>query len=120
MITDEMVEVAAKFVRDTHEAVRAALEAADAAAWQPIETAPKDATKILAFGLWAGQINGPDEVPTVQIALWSDGRSDYPGFAWNVVGTDAYAAWIKPTHWRPLPGPPPMPARTADEMEKGE
>ena len=74
--------------------------------WFPIETAPKDGTRILAFGYWTGEVNGPDEQPTECIIYWRNGRTDYPGYEWYVDNTDGYAAWMKPTHWMPLPEPP--------------
>jgi hypothetical protein len=74
--------------------------------WQPIETAPKNETPILSFGHWAGEIAGRDKEPGVYIVAWHGGRTDYPGFDWDVQATDAYAAWVKPTHWMPLPEPP--------------
>lgn len=71
--------------------------------WQPIETAPRTGN-ILGCGHWAGEINGVDEdnAQTIVVIAWSS-SGDYPGFDWSVVGTDAYAAWLKPTHWMPLP-----------------
>jgi hypothetical protein len=72
--------------------------------WQSIDLAPKD-KPVLVYGLWAGEINGPDTEPGVYIAKFS-GRSDYEGFWWTCNATDAYAAWVKPTHWMPLPQPP--------------
>lgn len=74
--------------------------------WQPIETAPRDGTHILGYGLWAGEINGPDDTPTHAVIYHWHGGGDYEGFDWSVHGTDAYAAWMKPTHWMPLPDPP--------------
>ena len=75
--------------------------------WLPIESAPRDGTKILVWGLWAGEINGPQDEPCMAIARWLYGGStDWPGFEWSVYGTDAYAAWMKPTHWQSLPVPP--------------
>ena len=64
-------------------------------AWQPIETAPKDGTRILAYGLerkryWI-----------VDVVRWHQpGNPVHDGF-W--IGTH-YT--IKPTHWMPLPEPP--------------
>jgi hypothetical protein len=74
--------------------------------WQPIETAPKDGTAVLLFGQWAGEIAGIDPGgPDIYVGRWS-GRGDYEGFLWALEGTDAYAAWCKPSHWIPLPLPP--------------
>lgn len=75
-------------------------------AWMPIDLAPKDGTRILGFGQWAGEINGPSKEMTTAIIRWGGGHGDYPGFDWDVEGTDAYAAWMKPTHFMPLPDPP--------------
>lgn len=75
-------------------------------AWRPIKSAPRDGTRILGYGLWAGEINGPDTEPYFCVIYWRGGRMDYPGFGWRVEGTDAYTAWMRPTHWMPLPRPP--------------
>lgn len=57
--------------------------------WQPIETAPKDSTEILA---WDG-----DEIKIV----WWGGLNGW------LFSDD----WIRvyPTHWQPLPEPPASP-----------
>jgi hypothetical protein len=73
--------------------------------WQPIETAPRDGTEILAFGLWAGEIAGPQPIAVMALISWG-GDGDYPGYEWDVSGGDAYACWMKPSHWQPLPEPP--------------
>lgn len=74
--------------------------------WQPIETAPKDGTHMWGWGKWAGEINGVLEEQTMQVIYYTNGSTDYPGFDWNCYGGDAYATWMKPTHWQPLPEPP--------------
>lgn len=74
--------------------------------WQPIETAPKDGTEIIVYGQFAGEIGGVHKVPTIGVAMWDGGRTDYAGFEWDACGTDAYAVWWKPTHWMQLPEPP--------------
>lgn len=75
--------------------MRAALEAAEAAAWEPIETAPKDGTYIL---LWRPGFRQ-------ETAHW---LADMIGFDWPwllpLPGEDRMR--LKPTHWRPLPEPP--------------
>ena len=59
-------------------------------AWQPIETPPKDGTRILIFV--------PVPRDRIQAALWDDRD-------WEIImgaGVNADA----PTHWLPLPEPP--------------
>lgn len=75
--------------------------------WQPIETAPKDGTIVLLWGEWAGEINGQSGIDTMDIGSFIDGKSDYDGDDWWLLVTgDAYACWMRPTHWMPLPPPP--------------
>lgn len=76
--------------------------------WRDIASAPRDGTEVLVYGLFAGEIHGPDDRPEFGIASYSNGRGDYSalGFTWDAVGGDAYAVWAKPTHWQPLPAPP--------------
>ena len=67
------------------------------AAWQPIETAPKDGTRVLAV---------TNEYDGVLIVSW---RKAWFG---NKVGEMAwfddedYDTYINITHWMPLPAPP--------------
>jgi hypothetical protein len=74
--------------------------------WRPIETAPKDGTEILLYGDWAGETQGIGLRHIMLVGFWRDGRTDYPGYEWDVSGTDGYAAWMKSTHWMPLPPHP--------------
>jgi len=75
--------------------------------WQPIETAPKDGRVVLLFGIWAGEIHGEYDEPTIDIGSWGGGKSDYPGNDWwHLTTGDNYACWMRPTHWMPLPEPP--------------
>lgn len=75
--------------------------------WQPIETAPKDGTVVLLFGLWAGEVGGIAQEPQIDIGRWSGGRSDYGSDGWwGLITGDAYGCWMRPTHWMPLPQPP--------------
>lgn len=61
--------------------------------WQPIETAPKDGTHILAFVPWAVHPK------TLFWAKYAD--------AWRCPASEAgpCGAW-EATHWQPLPAPP--------------
>lgn len=74
---------------------RWAREAAEAAAWQPIETAPRDAgSEVL--------LNVPPFAP-MQGVRRSDGS--WMVGARSIIGT-ALRAGMEPTHWCPLPAPP--------------
>ena len=60
--------------------------------WQPIETAPKDGTKVL---FWH---NGD-----IHLAWWRKnilGQEGFGGYGWS------YAEFSMPTHWMPSPEPP--------------
>jgi hypothetical protein len=59
--------------------------------WQPIETAPRDKTKIL---VWTGR--------DFDILWWSERLN---GWTFN----DDWEV-DDPTHWQPLPAPPESPA----------
>jgi hypothetical protein len=60
--------------------------------WQPIETAPKDGSAVLAFWPKAYQGKGG-----MYVVLWFDGQ---------FVPTTMGYRGIKFTHWMPLPAPP--------------
>jgi hypothetical protein len=65
--------------------------------WQPIETAPKDGAKFLAYcvhGMGAPQF-------TQEIAWWSPAPTGY-----SYGGRFATRSGNIPTHWIPLPDPP--------------
>lgn len=72
--------------------------------WQPIETAPKDGTPILASGINLGT---PDKGRHYVIARWEICERPDP---------DDWSGWYEPdgdggpypwlTHWMPLPSPP--------------
>ena len=77
---------------------RASLSAGDAG-WQPIETAPKDGTQILAYI----HIDDGD----IGVMKWMDFGQGLALWVWSdelmgEVDPDPY----QPTHWMPLPPPP--------------
>ena len=83
-----------RFIAAAREAVPALitrLRAAEArTAWQPIETAPRDGTLVLA---WHPHWGGPDAVRCSSRGQWT-------------------ADWLPtcaPTHWQPLPAAPEAP-----------
>ena len=63
--------------------------------WQPIETAPKDGTRIL-IGVW-------DLGPDVTSARWNGAFWDMSIQDEEFCGESDFAG---PTHWMPLPDPP--------------
>lgn len=73
--------------------------------WKPIETAPRDQRDLLLWGQTAGEVGGIN-AGSAHVVGYFTGHGDYPGFHWRATETDAYAVWVKPTHWMPLPNPP--------------
>ena len=89
------------------------IEAELAKQWQPIESAPKDGTRIYVFGYWneraAEHCQGK---PFTCVAAWSTFMSDGTGYQWIYEGSlgnhksDQIAVTF--THWLPLPPDPPQ------------
>lgn len=79
--------------------------------WQPIESAPKDGTKILAFA------RNPEYAPDTYMAVaeWATAKPAFgsvAGWFWP------YA--IRPTHWMHLPTAPEAPeSRSRDSTRDG-
>lgn len=96
------VEVKAKLAAHRMAAERAVVE------WQPIETAPRDGTKFLAWcDAWEGEIHGVEHRQFAAITGDKPGPSDSNKEpVWWPVDGDAYAVWYRATHWMPLPAPP--------------
>lgn len=96
--------------------LRAALSALTAAnaradAWQPIETAPKDGTRL---DLWCRRsCNPPVEFERRTSVYWcrthqrfrTEGEFHYVEETFNPRPGERY---LIPTHWRPLPAPPAL------------
>jgi len=81
---------------DLNNMADAAIAAYEAAQWQPIDSAPKDGTRVLLR--WPGAI-----VSAVWIGLecgW------YPEFTLEPAGERTLGPAYGATHWRPLPPPP--------------
>lgn len=64
-------------------------------AWQPIETAPKDGTWVLAYR------PGIVEHARCQVLKWDDYEEN-----WAIPGMAAVSRETPPTHWQPLPSAP--------------
>ena len=71
--------------------------------WQPIETAPKDGTRILVTGGTFRREDEDEKRPAWTAIVWwdSDQRVWWGGYLAQDVGV-----WYEPTHWMPLPEPP--------------
>jgi hypothetical protein len=68
--------------------------------WQPIETAPKDGTRFLAY-----QHIGETLGDAIQACQWiSEQHPAYRGA--HIVTTWDYDSFSGATHWMPLPEPP--------------
>ena len=80
-------------------------------AWRPIETAPKDGASILLHFQW-DESTWPwtcCDVNTVVASWWDDESDDDGEGAWICymnLPSDPECPF-KPTHWMPLPDPPP-------------
>lgn len=75
--------------------------------WQPIETAPKDGTRILLHTRWDGDEITPDAFDEVQIGWWDDGNAlDDPASIWHRPARWELDKVGDPIHWMPLPEPP--------------
>lgn len=89
---------------DSSQLAQAALDAAEAAAWEPIETAPKDGTII---DVWLGDADASDvefycgrDTRRSASWRWLDGK-------WRPeMGLVSVPMFVVPTHWRPLPKGP--------------
>lgn len=68
--------------------------------WQPIETAPKDGSRIIG---WVGEIVTLDYVPPCRIG--SKGHIHIPE-QWVQESDSGRCTPFMPTHWMPLPSPP--------------
>lgn len=78
--------------------------------WLPIESAPRDGTAFLAYcpgksGYFARQ--------DVQVLNWTG----WGGGAWETLSGGKYGLH-EPTHWMPLPTPPPRQSSASDRSQE--
>ena len=76
---------------------RAALAAAEAEAWRPISSAPVGVPVMVT-----GHVINPNRPMPETIVATNSGDDEF--VRWYVLGTMG----LNPTHWRPLPAPPPQ------------
>ena len=79
--------------------------------WQPIETAPRDATAILVMrDIWPGARSGRAEEcngrNTYVAAWWPDERGGQGAWICYMDAVLDPECPVEPTHWMPLPDPP--------------
>ena len=91
LVWNGMSEKDKRFYRETVEVI---LKAADAAAWRPIESAPKDGET--AFDIWVTSKEGGYRIANVMRAneVWVFDLMEWPD------------EMVPATHWMPLPHPP--------------
>lgn len=75
---------------------------AELGAWLPIETAPKDGTRIMVFCPWVG-VCGPANWDVCWFA--KKPRPFWTHWGERIWGTSRVRE-DQPTHWMPLPDPP--------------
>ena len=84
--------------------------------WRPIESAPKDGTRILAC----------DRYQDLFVAYWMNDRAWFRHSGWvyytnDYEGSDGCMVFnigeCQPTHWMPLPSPPDLTPATGDPRE---
>lgn len=89
--------------KSTHKRIAALEGAAQDDGWQPIDSAPRDGTRILALLRWTYS-NGM-EGETQDVIYWYGG-----GLFWVAPTPMNYVQGfddgVEPTHWRPLPAAP--------------
>lgn len=84
------------------------------AGWRPIETAPKDGTRVLVYQ----EDEASDMTP--QIAWWITWHGEEGWhICWDNEPLQNNSAFAPPTHWAPLPEPPASVARLASEIGRG-
>ncbi|WP_281700978.1 DUF551 domain-containing protein [Acetobacter malorum] len=101
----DYAEISEKDKEYWRDMIRPIIAAADAAAWRPIETAPRDKEIILFYpkvlGSDAGIYKGRwdcDQYRKIPKPYWGGGYADL----WGII----HAKKNPPTHWQPLPNPP--------------
>lgn len=75
--------------------------------WQPIETAPKDGTQILAYGRYGWGGYAKRKIGWAVISWAEEFGGDES--RWVLVHDNPYVDVMFPTYWMPLPKAPPLP-----------
>ena len=70
--------------------------------WQPIETAPKDGTKVLLYGPLSCSKGIIRKVPKMAVDRYAQPEDKLGWTGWGKFNPKFWP----PTHWQPLPEPP--------------
>jgi len=74
--------------------------------WQPIETAPKDGTRILIYPVRFHDVKAARYFNAPEITYWFGAKPGYPESGYWVGASLRKHAPEDFTHWQPLPEPP--------------
>jgi hypothetical protein len=74
--------------------------------WQPIRTAPRDGTWVILYDpAFKGEM--PVSVGSYMTADDRDTKGRFKRGDWHLFEWDGLPSFSSPTHWMPLPAPPP-------------
>lgn len=85
----------ANVANTVRQSIAEVIEELSASPWQPIATAPKDGTRILAFGI-------RDSGPIYEVTWWRRAEDSKGYIGWGEFNMQYWP----PTHWMPLPDAP--------------
>lgn len=68
--------------------------------WRDMDSAPRDGTEILVYGIFTGEVSGRQKENSFGVASW------YFGNGWLASNTDHYAGSYDAIAWMPLPAAP--------------
>ena len=74
--------------------------------WQPIETAPKDGTRILVYGKYIWYDYEENSEVGIICAEWAWEDCYKTEGNWLSITVNHYVDYVYPTHWMPLPSEP--------------
>lgn len=77
--------------------------------WQPIETAPKDGTRIIVYATDYSEsgVHGGIDGPWIGEVFWQEGWYTKKIGGWMIANCDEeYGCFVIASHWMPLPEPP--------------
>ena len=108
----------AKNLADDEASAAAASAWNQRSAWQPIETAPRD----VPLRLWGKFWNNSDMPSREIVGQWHEGQSAWSEWCEppNGLTSPGPFAGVHPTHWQPLPSPPPITPSAPHAFAEGQ